>query len=382
MSFKNIYFVIFLIVFFSCVKNKASLTLNNSSNFGNLFESFWNDMNINYVYWSIDTTDWDHIYKKYRPIFEGLDVNSDNDLKKSVQYLRTITEGLIDNHYSITFTNGVIKDSFLYPALSQKLHKSNFHSPFLFESIDTNYLDRGFVSGEYISINDQRIQAFFGTIQNKILYFSCNQFALQEAFLSKKSNTLRNVIDSFFTVAKNPPPNIKGLIIDVRTNSGGNISDLNFFLGNFINKPLKFGYTRYKNGNGRLDYTPWIDATVFPQPGHKSLTLAVVVLADNYSISLAEVIAMAIKAMPNSIFVGQRTWGATGPITDNSVYNFGPFEIPGFLKVTTSSASFKYLDDKIYEGIGFPPDVEVPFDFNALQSGSDPQLEKAINIFK
>src|SRR6185369_10588389 len=117
MSFKNIYFVIFLIVFFSCVKNKASLTLNNSPNFGNLFESFWNDMNINYVYWSIDTTDWDHVHKKYRPIFEGLDVNVDNDLKKSVQYLRTITEGLIDNHYSITFTNGVIKDSFLYPAL-------------------------------------------------------------------------------------------------------------------------------------------------------------------------------------------------------------------------------------------------------------------------
>ena len=382
MDLKKTYFFILLIIFASCVKNNSTLTLNNSSTFDNLFQSFWNNMNINYAYWDIDSTNWDNVYKQYRPIFENLDITNDNDVRKSVQYFRKMTEALVDNHYIIRFSHNLIKDSIVYPALSRKLERRDFHSPFLFESIDTAYLDRGFITGHYVSMNDQGISALLGTIQNKILYFSCNQFALQEAFLSQTSNTLKTLIDSFFTTVKEPPENIEGLIIDVRNNSGGNISDLNFFIGNLISKPLTFGYTRYKNGNGRLDYTPWIEATVLPQPGGKALNLPVVVLADNYSISLAEIIAMAIKAMPENTFVGERTWGATGPITDNSVYNFGQFQIPGFLQVTTSSAAFKYLDEKIYEEVGFPPDIEVPFDIDALQHGRDPQLEKAITVFK
>lgn len=381
MTLKKSYFFALLVLSLSCVKKEAPLTLENSSSFDNLFQSFWNNMNINYVFWDIDTTNWDNVYKEYRPLFEKLDINSDDDVRKSVKYFRDITKALVDNHYILRFSRNVICDSVIYPALSRKLERSDFHSPFLFESIDTNYLDR-FITGDYVSANDQRVKAFFGTIENQIVYFSCNHFALEESFSSKQSNTLKNVIDSFFATVKEPPKNSKGLIIDIRNNSGGNISDLNFFLGNLINQPLQFGYTKYKNGNGRFDYTPWMKATILPQPGSKSLDLPVVILADNYSISLAEVMVMALKARPKSTFVGERTWGATGPITNNSLYNSGPFQIPGFLQVSTSSAAFKYLDNKIYEGVGFPPDVEVPFDINALQSGRDPQLEKAINLLK
>ena len=39
------------------------------SNFSDLFEAFWNGMNNNYVFWGIDTTNWDRVYNQYKPIF-------------------------------------------------------------------------------------------------------------------------------------------------------------------------------------------------------------------------------------------------------------------------------------------------------------------------
>src|SRR5690348_5033308 len=121
MDLKKTYFFILLIIFASCVKNNSTLTLNNSSTFDNLFQSFWNNMNINYAYWDIDSTNWDNVYKQYRPIFENLDITNDNDVRKSVQYFRKMTEALVDNHYIIRFSHNLIKDSIVYPALSRKL---------------------------------------------------------------------------------------------------------------------------------------------------------------------------------------------------------------------------------------------------------------------
>jgi len=172
------------------------------------------------------------------------------------------------------------------------------------------------------------------------------------------------------------------LIIDVRGNGGGDINDLNFLVGRLISSPLKIGYTRYKNGNGRLDYTPWVDASITPQPGARAVTQPVVVLADNFSVSLAELTTMAIHAMPNGKFIGETTWGANGPIAPNKYFNAGQFTAANFLFAYTSSSMFKYIDGNIYEGKGFPPDIAVPFDGRLLSRGDDPSLDAALNLMQ
>ncbi len=94
---------------------------------------------------------------------------------------------------------------------------------------------------------------------------------------------------------------------------------------------------------------------------------------------------MAIHTLPTGKFIGETTWGATGGITDNVIYNDGQFEIPGMLSVYMASSEFKYLDGKNYEGSGFSPDIVVPFDLSALKAKTDPPLQKAIyyiNNFK
>src|SRR5436305_15203845 len=63
--------------------------------FSDVFKAFWNGMNNNYVFWDIDTTNWDNMYKIYKPVFDSLDINKASDVKKSVQYFRDMTDGLV-----------------------------------------------------------------------------------------------------------------------------------------------------------------------------------------------------------------------------------------------------------------------------------------------
>jgi hypothetical protein len=113
-------------------------------------------------------------------------------------------------------------------------------------------------------------------------------------------------------------------------------------VGQLIERPLHFGYTQYKADNGKLDYTPWIDAFVNPAPNSKAIKLPIIVLADNVSASLSEAVVMAILTLPNGIVIGETTWGATSPETDLDAFNAGGFTINGFLSVETSSCKFKY----------------------------------------
>lgn len=366
----------------SCRKNDAYLpSAATPENFNQIFEAFWNGMNVNYVYWDIDKTNWDSVYVKYKPVFSRLSITNDKDVKMSVQYFRLMTNRLIDSHYHIDFSINSIADSIVNPAMEMKRKNPYYHDLYGYSAIDAKYLDSGYLIG-YDYVNNQGQSPLFvqcGKINNRILYFTCNQFSLFRSYYSGSANTVKPVIQYFLDNIRNST-GLTGIIIDVRGNLGGDLSDLNFIVGQFISTPLHFGYTRYKSGNGRLDYTPWIKAFVNPQAGAKTVALPIVVLADNYSASLSEAIAMAIHTLPNGKFIGENTWGATGPITANQVYNDGQFKVGGFLTVTTSSAAFKYIDGKVYEQEGFPPDIYVPFNLEQLHNGIDKQLEEAIQL--
>jgi len=370
-SIKYIAIIFIASCFISCAKEIKVPQA--ATSFSDVFEIFWNKMNTNYVYWDIDTTDWDAVYKQYKPLFSELDLHNNNDVKRSVRYFREMTKGLTDAHFNINFSNIAIKDSIVYPALDRKKAAAEFHNPYSYFPVVSRYLDAGYIPGYDTSAG---LFALSGTIDEHVLYFTCNEFALSRSWNLSNNTGVRSALQFIFDNLDSR----KGLIIDVRGNRGGDVADLNFLLGRLIDKPLQFGYTRYKNGNGRLDYTPWVPATI--QPSGKAFNLPVIVLIDNFSASLAETVAMAVHALPNGIVVGETSWGATGPLISNEVYNSGQFSIPGFLSVQTSSAMFRYIDNKIYEGKGFTPDEAVGFDINALNAGRDAALETAMGLIK
>ncbi len=351
--------------------------------FSQVFESFWTGMNNNYLYWDIDTTNWDAIYRKYQPLFARLNLTDSNDVRKSYSYFKEMTAGLVDGHYALGFTDPSLKDSGnIAPAYERQKRRPDFHSPIpydhYYKTIPANYLDDGARIGFAATADGSNYLAVSGTINNNILYLYFSGFAMKDLYKGA-DNDIKAVLQYFFVQLRSP--DIKGVIFDVRGNEGGSLEDLDFLIGSFLDKPVHFCYTRSKSGNGRLDYTPWIKGYLTPQENNKAVTIPVVSLADLYSISMSEMMTMAIKTLPNGHFVGERTWGATSPLLGNKFLNGGQFNNK-FVSVYTTSTMFKYRDGKIYEGTGFPPDIEARYNAAALSSGRDLQLEAAIGVIK
>lgn len=349
------------------------------NDFSSVFEAFWTGMNHNYLFWDIDTTDWDKMYETYQPLFAQLDVNNDDDIYKGYSYFKEMTAGLSDGHYALMFNSYLLKDSIISPSVIQRKRAGVFHnslSPqYFMNQLAPKYLNTGYITGSTNS-DYGMLHAVSGTINGEILYLYFSNFffnALSEA------EQVRMVIDYFKNKLKTTS-GIKGIIVDVRSNGGGSVADVYELLGALINKTCYIGYTRSKMGEGRLDYTPWTPFTVEPAKGNRQLNMPIVVLADLHSASCAEFTTMAIASLPNGYFIGERTWGAQGPLTENTIYNGGQFSTAFMELVYTSSLMTKYIDGKVYEGTGFPPDIEVKYNAEAFAAGQDLQLEAAIEL--
>ena len=380
----NLYLILFGLLWLTACKKTISNPVSDQTptSFDQVFEEFWHKMDANYVYWDIDTTNWNAVHSRYQPLFSRLQLNNPADAQQSVAYFRQMTDGLIDHHFTISFTSPLLEDSTVDPAMDQLRKEAGYRAPVSYIGLDERYLDSGYLSGfDNTTEPGSPLEAVSGTIGGSILFFTCNRFNLAASFHSSIHNDVQNVLTYFFNQLQHPS-DLKAVLLDFRYNPGGDVSDLNFLAGRFISQPLLFGHTRYKSGNGQLDYTPWIDANITPSGGGQSFAPPIFILADRYSASVAEIITMALRALPQCQIIGETTFGATGPFAENALYDDGPFDVPGFLSAQTSSAEFRYLDGKSYEGKGFPPDYPVPFNPTALSSSDDPQMDKALSLLK
>ena len=397
-----------IVCFTACHKDITTSNQTGSTatgNFSQVFEDFWTNMNNSYVFWSVDTTNWDNMHTIYAPKFAALNLYDSADEVTANGYFKSMVDGLTDSHYTLFPNGGYIQPAhdrkLNNPAFIENLFQSAPYSP----SVDgrfyyTNTIDSLYLGDKVVGVDTtsayKNMYAVTGIISNtNILYLSFSKFALVSEYQGG-SPQIKAVMDSFFAQLKNS--SITGLIIDVRGNGGGDVSDLNFLVGSLISTKLTVGYTRSKSGNGRLDYTPWVPAIVTPTAGATAFTKPIVVLADGESVSMAELTTMALKQLSNTKVVGDTTWGANGPLTSNSVFNAGSFNFGNvytnietgattyYGNAYTSSVMFKYMDGKIYEGKGFPPDYEVKVTLNKVflpnNYVDDPQLDKAITLLQ
>src|SRR6185437_1722395 len=97
-------FALFMLCFTSCKKEVTTVNQSGSTltgNFNQVFNDFWNNMNNNYVFWGIDTTNWDNMYKIYNPLFTKLNLNDSADETTAKGYFRKMVDGLVDSHYTL-----------------------------------------------------------------------------------------------------------------------------------------------------------------------------------------------------------------------------------------------------------------------------------------
>jgi carboxyl-terminal processing protease len=382
------------LAFAGCRKTISSVpeaTSYPGDNYPDIFQSFWNGMNTNYVFWGIDTTNWDNMYKVYKPLFDQLTIFDSSHEALAEQYFSQMTKGLIDSHYALQF---MLTGNGFSPSEYRKLQQdpnyfadSSFPAAVLDSLIPAKYIDHSSLVMGTDTVNLEGTNSAFtavsGTINGNILYLYFSSFAISQA----GANTTP-VFNYFFNKFRSNPQQLKGIVIDLRGNGGGEISDLDLLVGQMVTSQFTFGYTRYKNGVNRLDYTPWAPAVVKPWVGGSvNVTAPVIVLADHLSVSMSEITTMAIKSLPNGNgkFIGTRTWGANGPLTSSVYYDGGQFTIGsaafgsgGYMFVYTSSSMFKYLNGDIYEGIGVPPDIYARETTAAYLAGDDLVLDAAL----
>lgn len=264
-----------------------------------------------------------------------------------------------------------------------------------FDYIDPNFDGRGGIDVKY------------ALLKGNIAYFRLNTFSLttflddatcQKAFDMSNPDTqqrvqaVKQVWQSWFNAVQTLHRNgtLGGVIIDLRTNGGGNMNDSKYVVGSLLTgNQIHFGYQRFKRGTGRLDYSPMMPAhvSIMSDP-HEAITEPVVILANCQSVSMSETSVLCLKTMPNGTFIGKRTFGAICALVDNDDHSFnysGYIGVEGVTPVYAhlpSMASYT-LEKKLIEAEGIHPDIEVDLDVTQYTTtGKDTQLDRALQFIR
>jgi len=189
------------------------------------------------------------------------------------------------------------------------------------------------------------------------------------------------VVEEFFRVLDNQDiSKIKGIILDVRYNLGGNSTNAYNVVSSLTNETLKAG--KWKS----LSYVPayrswgrptsWIEgepSIIEPRIG-KTYAGSLVVLTGPGTFSAAEDFLVPLKYSRRALLVGEKTGGSTGnPIV---------VQLPGGGMFKVVSKRDMFPDGLEFVGIGILPDVEIHPTQQDLLDGTDSVLEKGIDIIR
>lgn len=156
---------------------------------------------------------------------------------------------------------------------------------------------------------------------------------------------------------------MKGLIVDLRNNTGGNLDTVCEILDLILPKGTIVSI-KDKNGNGQA----------FSSDDTNKLEVPLVVLTNGYSASASEIFAGAVQDYQIGKLVGTKTYGKG--IVQN-IYSLGD----GTSLKITSSEYFTPNGRNIHEK-GIEPDVEIEYQYDEANPDKDNQLEKAIEVLK
>lgn len=146
---------------------------------------------------------------------------------------------------------------------------------------------------------------------------------------------------------------IDGLVIDLRGNGGGHLTEATALSGLFINNgPV----VQLRNSNGRISR---LDD---PDPrSYVAYNGPLAVLVDRYSASASEIFAAAIQDYERGVIVGQQTFGKG---TVQNLYSLDQYLRPegdkGFGQLTLTIGKYYRVTGESTQHRGVDPDIELP----------------------
>ncbi|MES2732905.1 MAG: S41 family peptidase [Bacteroidota bacterium] len=326
--------IIFLLSFSSCEKLFIEPDPQNTA--VSNFDLLWKTVDEKYSYFTYKNIDWKAVYAKYRPqVQDGM---KEEDLFKVMQdMLFELRDGHV-NLYSKFNTSRNWEWYLGYP--------QNF-SPTILER---HYLNR-----------DYEIASPFRTrVIDSVGYIRYSSF---------QSGIPGSTVD--YLLNKYAKLKVKGIIIDIRDNGGGSISNVDVLASRFTKTKTIVGYTRYKSGPGHDDFSrPYVREL---EPAGVYYPGKVVVLTNRSVFSAANDFASVMSELPNVTLIGDQTGGGGGAPISSELPNGWRFRFSTNQLLNAKSEQIEY---------GVAPDIKVDMLKADEDQGKDTILEAALTFLK
>ncbi len=160
---------------------------------------------------------------------------------------------------------------------------------------------------------------------------------------------------------------LKGLVLDLRNNPGGDLEVAQEIAGWFLEKGKIVTIENFGAGKEQKNYLAQGNASFIDYP--------MVVLINQGSASASEILAGSLRDNRNIKLIGEKSFGK------GSVQEVAYLVRDGsFLKITIA----KWLTPKgnSISEVGLSPDIKVGMTDQDIQQNKDPQLDKALEIVK
>jgi hypothetical protein len=240
------------------------------------FDALWQIMDEHYCFFENKGVDWQQVYRKYAPRVEpGMSAEA------LFYLLWEMLEELKDGHVNLSASFDVMR--------YDKWYQDSLHN-FDRDLLDLpRYLGRDYAiaSGLKYKILDDNVG---------YIYYESFQDPIGEG-------NLDYVIKKFEAC--------HGIIIDIRDNGGGSLTNVDILAARFVNQRTLTGYICHKTGKGHNDFS-----SPYPRYIDPSLRLRyqkpVVVLTNRRCYSAANDFVNTMKALPNVCIMGTATGGGGG----------------------------------------------------------------------
>lgn len=325
MKFRFIIYTTILIIFSSCFKEDHF----ENSKKGN-FEALWKIMDEHYCFFEYKDVDWDDVYARYSVRISD---NMDNDALFNV--LGEMLAELKDGHVNMTANHNVAR----YWKWFED-YPDNFDS-----KIQKNYIgtDYGIAGGlRYKILEDNIGYIYYGSFSSGIGEANINQVLDRMAICD-------------------------GIILDIRDNGGGLLTNSDKLASHFFNEKTLVGYMMHKTGKGHSDFSKPYEIYVEPSNGVK-YQKPVMILTNRSCYSAANDFVNAMTYAPKATIIGDKTGGGAGM----------PFssELPNGWSVRFS-ASPTLNAKKEHIEFGIDPHIKVDMTDEDILKGIDTIIEKA-----
>ena len=300
------------------------------------FDQLWKIIDERYCFLDYKGIDWKKIGERKRKFIEP--EMDDRDL---FQVLSDMLYELQDGHVNLTSTD------------------NQTHFDFWLDS-PRNFSEATIESNYYLGQNYQQTAGFkYKILNDKVGYI------YYEKFSEGIDNNDLDRVFSYFS-------NCKGLIIDVRQNSGGNATNSAKIASRFTEKKILTGYICHKTGPGHNDFSEPYAIYLEPAKGIR-WQKKVAVLTNRHSYSATNDFVNHMRCLPNVTIVGDKTGGGSGMPFSSELPN-------GWTIRFSASPHFDKNMNHIEWGIN--PDVKVDINYKDEANGLDTIIEEATKLLK